>query len=155
MHTRKICAAAAALVIGALAFQAQAAPRDGDFKKALRLYRSGMYERAKDVFEDIGRNGDLLSEGYSALCAAKMQTEGFMEELDSYMLKYPESSLMPQIRFEKGLSLFDAGDYAAARREFSSFSKEDLRREQVAEYVFKRAYSDYALLDYPSARAMR
>ena len=152
MHTRKICAAAAALVIGALAFQAQAAPRDGDFKKALRLYRSGMYERAKDVFEDIGRNGDLLSEGYSALCAAKMQTEGFMEELDSYMLKYPESSLIPQIRFEKGLSLFDAGDYAAARREFSSFSKEDLRREQVAEYVFKRAYSDYALLDYPSAR---
>ena len=87
MHTRKICAAAAALVIGALAFQAQAAPRDGGFKKALRLYRSGMYERAKDVFEDIGRNGDLLSEGYSALCAAKMQTEGFMEELDSYMLK--------------------------------------------------------------------
>ncbi|MBR4134539.1 MAG: tetratricopeptide repeat protein, partial [Bacteroidales bacterium] len=152
MHTRKICAAAAALVIGALAFQAQAAPRDGDFKKALRLYRSGMYERAKDVFEDLGRSGDLLGEGYSALCAAKMQTEGFMDELDAYLLKYPESSLAPQIRFEKGLSLFDAGDYVAARREFASFTKEDLRREQVAEYVFKRAYSDYALLDYVNAR---
>ena len=40
-----------------------------------------------------------------------------------------------------------AGDYAAARREFASFAKEDLMHEQVAEYVFKRAYSDYALLD--------
>ena len=81
-----------------------------------------------------------------------MQTEGFMDELDAYLLKYPESTLAPQIRFEKGLSLFDAGDYAAARREFASFTKEDLRREQVAEYVFKRAYSDYALQKYPEAR---
>ena len=90
MHTRKLCAAAAALLIGALAFQAPAAPGNADYKKALKLYRSGMYERAKDIFEDLGRSGNLLGEGYSALCAAKMQTEGFMDELDSYLLKYPE-----------------------------------------------------------------
>ena len=152
MHTRKLCAAAAALLIGALAFQAQAAPGNADYKKALKLYRSGMYERAKDIFEDLGRSGNLLGEGYSALCAAKMQTEGFMDELDSYLLKYPESSLTSQVRFEKGLALFDAGDYTGARREFASFSKDDLMREQVAEYMFKRAYSDYALMNYPDAR---
>ena len=152
MHTRKLCAAAAALLVGVLAFQAQAGPGDGSYRKALRLYRNGMYGHAKDIFESIGRDGDLLSEGYSALCAARMQTAGFMEELDAYLLKYPESSLAPQVRFEKGRALFDAGDYAAARLEFASFTKEDLFSDQVAEYVFKRAYSDYALMDYPSAR---
>ena len=152
MHSKRFFAVAAVLCVWTMAFQAQAAPRDNDYRKAARLYRNGMYERAKDIFEDLGRRGDLLSEGYSALCAAKMQTAGFMEELDSYLLKYPESSLAPQVRFEKGLALFDAGDYAGARREFASFSKEDLYRDQVAEYVFKRAYSDYALQDYPAAR---
>ena len=152
MHKRKLCAALAALLVGAMAFQAQAGPRDKDYRKALKLYQNGMYESAKDIFETLGRSGDLLGEGYSALCAAKMQTAGFMEELDGYLLKYPESSLAPQVHFEKGLALFDAGDYAASRREFASFSKEDLSRDQVAEYVFKRAYSDYALQDYPSAR---
>ena len=152
MHKRNICAAAAALLIGALSFQAQAGPRDEDFRKALKLYQNGMYERAKDLFEDVGRQGDLLGEGYSALCAAKMQTAGFMEELDAYLLKYPESSLAPQIHFEKGLALFDEPDYVAARREFSSFAREDLSPDQAAEYMFKRAYCDYALLNYPDAR---
>lgn len=152
MHTRKILAAAAALLIGAMAFQAQAGPRDRDYRKALKLYQNGMYTHAKDIFESLGRDGDLLGEGYSALCAAKMQTLGFMDELDAYLLKYPESSLTPQIRFEKGLALFDAGDYVGARREFASFGTSDLSRSQVAEYVFKRAYSDYALNNYEAAR---
>ena len=152
MHSMRFYALAAALCIGALAFQAQAGPRDKDFRQATRLYQNGMYERAKDIFEELGRGGDILGEGYSALCAAKMQTAGFMDELDSYLLKYPESSLAPQIRLEKGLAFFDAGDYGSARREFASFSKDDLRRDQVAEYVFKRAYSDYALQRYPEAR---
>ena len=152
MHSKRFFAVAAALFVGILVLQAQAGPQDKDFKKAAKLYRNGMYERAKDIFEDLGRKGDLLGEGYSALCAAKMQTAGFMDELDSYLLKYPESSLAPQIHFEKGLAYFDAGDYVSSRREFSSFAKEDIRRDQVAEYVFKRAYSDYALQYYPEAR---
>ena len=152
MHSKRFFAVAVTLCVGILAFQAQAGPHDKDYRKAVRLYQNGMYERAKDIFEDLGRKGDLLGEGYSALCAAKMQTAGFMEELDTYLLKYPESSLSPQIHFEKGLAFFDAGDYVASRREFASFSKEDLSRDQVAEYVFKRAYSDYALQDYASAR---
>ena len=152
MHSKRFYAVAAALCICVMAFQAQAGPRDKDFRQAVRLYQNGMYERAKDIFEDLGRKGDLLGEGYSALCAAKMQTAGFMDELEAYLLKYPESSLAPQIHFEKGLAYFDAGDYGSSRREFASFAKEDLRREQVAEYVFKRAYSDYALQRYPEAR---
>ena len=152
MHSKRFFAIAAALCIGVLAFQAQAGPRDKDYRKAVRLYRNGMYERAKDIFEDLGRKGDILGEGYSALCASRMQTAGFMEELDSYLLKYPESVLAPQVHFEKGLAFFDAGDYSASRREFASISKDELSRDQVAEYVFKRAYSDYALQDYASAR---
>ena len=122
MHSKRFFAIAAALCIGVLAFQAQAGPRDKDYRKAVRLYRNGMYERAKDIFEDLGRKGDILGEGYSALCASRMQTAGFMEELDSYLLKYPESALAPQVHFEKGLAFFDAGDYAASRREFASIS---------------------------------
>ena len=62
MHMRKVCAAAAALLIGAMAFQAQAGPRDRDYRKALKLYQNGMYTHARDLFETVGRDGDYRGE---------------------------------------------------------------------------------------------
>lgn len=150
---KKFCAAFAAILISSGLFTAQAGPQDRDYKQAVKLYRSGMYESARNIFESLRGRGDALSEGYSALCAAKMKSEGYMQGLDSYLARYPESSLAPQVHLQKGLDLFDSGEYEAAGYELSLFSTDDVYKDQVAEFVYKRAYCDYALGDYSTARS--
>lgn len=150
---KKLCAAIAAISIGACFFTAEAGPQDRSYKQAVRLYRSGMYESARNIFESLKGQGDAVSEGYCALCAAKMKSEGYFQGLSSYLRKYPESSLAPQIHLAMGLDRFDAGDFEAARFELSLFSADDIYQDQVAEFVYKRAYCDYGLGDYDAARS--
>ena len=45
------------------------------YREAVNLYNNGMYERAANLLDKI--QGDPMSEGYSVLCAIKMQSEGF------------------------------------------------------------------------------
>ena len=125
--------------------------RQESYDNALSLYRNGMYERARSIFESL-ETPDALSEGYSLLCAIKMRSDGIMEMIRSYEKKYPESSLFAQVHYLNGLNLFDDGDYRAAWQEFRRFRQEHLYKEQIQEYVFKTAYCDFALDDYDSAR---
>ena len=151
MISKRMCAAFAAILIGSWTFSVQAGPQNKEYKQALRLYQNGMYERARDIFDSLKDQGDAVSAGYSALCSAKMKTAGYEQALESYLEKYPESFLAPQVHFQRGLDLFENEDYFAAKRELSQFSTDDLFKSQVAEYVFKRAYCDYGLGDYDNA----
>ena len=151
MTTKRLCAAVAAILIGSSLSALHAVPQDRSFKQAMRLYENGMYERARDLFESF--EGDVISEGYAALCSAKLKTDGYEKTLDSYLEKYPESSLATQIHFQRGLDLFDKEEYAEAKRELSQFSKDDVYKSQVAEFIFKRAYCDYSLGEYDAARS--
>jgi len=125
--------------------------RQDSYDQALSLYRNGMYERARSIFESID-SPDALSEGYALLCALKMRSEGVEDMIPAYEALYPESSLFAQIHYQNALNLFDDGDYRAARREFGLFRREHLYKEQIQEYVFKSAYCDFGLDDYDSAR---
>lgn len=151
MTRKRLCAAFAAILIGSLTLTVQAGPQNKEYKQALKLYQNGMYARARDIFDSLKEKGDVISEGYSALCSAKMKTVGYEQALESYLEKYPESSLAAQIHFQRGLDLFENEDYFAAKRELSQFSTDDIFKTQVAEYVFKRAYCDYGLGDYENA----
>ena len=144
--------AAAALLTGPFTASLTAGPQDKDYKQAVRLYENGMYERARDIFESLKDKGDALSEGYAVLCSAKLKTKGYEEAIDAYLAKFPESALAPQVHFQKGLDYFDRTDYMSAREEFSQFSKDDVLKSQIAEYIFKRAYCDFGLGDYDAAR---
>ncbi len=130
-----------------------AGPQDKDYKQAVRLYENGLYERARDIFVSLKDRGDAISEGYVALCSAKLKSSGYEKALTEYLENYPESSLAPQIHYQLGLDLFDREQYAEAKYELSQFSKDDIFKTQVAEYIFKRAYCDYALGDYDPARS--
>ena len=141
-----------AVILLSVGYTASAGPMDKDYRQAVRLYRSGMYESARDIFESLGDRKDALSEGYSALCAAKMRVEGYGDILREYLEEYPESSLAAQIHYCLGLDAFDRQEYEVSRNEFAQFSTDDLYKSQVAEFVYKRAYSDYGLGDYDSAR---
>ena len=151
MKVYRLCSVLAASVI-CLSASAGAAP-DGvrDFNQALRLYNNGMYDSARIIFESLEKK-DALSEGYAALCAAKLKSEGYRDILDQYTGKYPESVLYPQIHLVLGYDAFDKGEYLEALNEFLNISKKDLYRSQRTEFAYKMAYCDYSLENYDSAR---
>lgn len=152
MTNKRFLAAFVAIIIGAGTYPLHAGPRNAEYKQALELYQNGMYERARDIFDSLKDQGDAVSEGYSVLCSAKLKSDGYEQAMDSYLAKYPESSLAAQIHLQHGFDFFDRGDYESARSELSKFSKDDIFKSQLAEYVFKRAYCDYGLGCYESAR---
>jgi tetratricopeptide (TPR) repeat protein len=60
--------------------------------------------------------------------------------MNRFMAENPHSPLISQIRYAHALNLFDAGDYAAAAKEFAAVKVKRLYRGQRAEYTFRKAY---------------
>ena len=107
------------------------------------LYGHGMYAKAREIFSAY--ESDPVAAGYSVLCDIKMQTPGYEGRLEEYIRKYPYSGLVPQMRFAHAINLFDKPDYPAASTEFAAVRQSGLYRSQIAEYTFKKAYSDFEI----------
>ena len=123
-----------------------------DFRHAVGLFDRGMYDRALAIFSELsGKYQDRQAEGYAVLCSAKLRSAGYGNMVERYVTEHPGSWLVPQIRYQHALNLFDADDYAGALEEFGHLSRYGLYKEQVPEFLFKRAYCDFSLGDYDRA----
>ena len=149
MSVKTLVTALLSVTIFATGLLAQPAGRSRSFREALRLYDSGMYDQARDLFSEM--SGDPLCDGYAVLCALKMRSADYPEQLSAYRLKYPSSSLSSTLHFENGRIQFDDGKYQQAATEFSFVSSDNLSEKELAEYVFKCGYSAFALGRYAEA----
>ena len=123
-----------------------------DFRQALLLFDRGMYDMARTIFESVAEaTGNYMAEGYSVFCSVNLQSEGYVTLLREYEKKYPYSGLIPQMRYQYGLNLFDKDEYQAALDEFEVVSRHRLHRSQEAEFLFKKAYCDFSLGNYDRA----
>ncbi len=112
----------------------------GQMKYAKDLYEHGMYVKAREVFSSF--DNDPVAKGYALLCDIKMKSVGYETKLMKYVESYPYSGLVPQIRYAHALNLFDAQDYSESAAEFSYIDEKGLYKDQIAEYTFKKAYSE-------------
>lgn len=113
-----------------------------EFRRAEELYSHGMFERAGTLFSEIAsQTGDVLAKGYETLCSVRLQENGYETKVSDYIGSYPYSKLVPQIRFYNGLNMFDLEDYKGAAEEFDQILEKELSKDQVAEFMFKHAYS--------------
>lgn len=149
MRVKTLLAALFAVFMTA-SYTASAAPsRAGDYRKAVKLYRNGMYERARSIFETI--SDDPLSEAYVVLCAVKMQSDDYLELMEEYHESFPSSTMTSRIRLENARLLFDQGRYADAAMEFAEVDSAALPDSDLQEYMFKCGYCQFALGNYPEA----
>lgn len=157
MIKRDICKAllvASIISISPLSAGAQGTPMQDskDYKKALTLFERGMYDRSRAMFESLPNSSeDVLASGYSVLCSSVMQSEGYEHLISAYKDKFPGSTLINRINLQHALNLFEAGDYAASAAKFAEVSEAQLESSQVTQFLFKKAYSDFALGKYDSA----
>ncbi len=120
------------------------------YRQAVELYKNGMYDRARSLFEK--NQGDPLSEGYIVLCALKTQSSDAASLVDLYGLKYPDSVLGGLVHFEYARILFDQGSYGEAYLEFKKVNANELSPYELSEYMYKCSYCSFSLGRYDEAR---
>ena len=145
MKKRIFLAVTAALIMTAASAQTP------EYRRALDLYGHGMYAEAARILEGIPGSE---AEGYAALCALEMKTEGYEQKAEAFLDRWPESLLVPQVNFRWGLDLFDRGSYEEASYRFGCVSQTELFRDQVPEYAYKKAYSAFGTGDISLARML-
>lgn len=120
------------------------------YRQALELYESGMYERAMELFAGLPDNA--LTDGYELLCAMKMDAADSEDLLYSYENRYRRSSLSDRINYEYASNLFDAQVYGEAMDRMGRIRESSLYSDQKKPYVFMQGYCNYALGRYEQAR---
>ena len=145
MKKRLFLAVTAALIMTAAWAQSP------EYRRALDLFGHGMYAEAARILEGIPGSE---AEGYAALCALEMKTEGYAEKAEAFLDRWPESPLVPQVNFRLGLDSFDRGAYEDASYRFDCISSSELFGEQVPEYAYKKAYSAFGTGNLSIARML-
>ena len=112
------------------------------FREAMTLYENGIYARARQLFSSIS-DSDGVAQGYAVLCGVLMDSEDYRPEMEKYIADWPYSGLVPQLRYRHALNLFDKSEYREAAYQFSLVPPEVAGRSGQAEFIFKKAYSDF------------
>lgn len=141
---KQLLSALAALGITILAYGG------GDnLKKAERLYKAGMYTEAAVLLES--EKGDE-AEAYKALCALAQGTDAALARAESFMGKFPESLLLPQVRFRTANYLFGKEKYEDALKHYFRISASSLSEDEQTEFLYKKGYSALKSSDLERAR---
>ncbi|MCR5243982.1 MAG: tetratricopeptide repeat protein [Bacteroidales bacterium] len=146
---RMMAALAVSLIASQALIPSEASAQDDDYRYALELYGKGQYTHSRTVFENLPENP--VNSGYALLCAIRLKTADYPRLLKEYTQKYNYSGLMPEIRFRHGLNLFDAGQYAEAASMFLAVDESGIAGDDLAELVFKKAFSLYECRRYDAA----
>ena len=120
-----------------------------NLKKAERLYKAGMYTEAAVLLES--EKGDE-AEAYKALCALAQGTDAALVRAESFMGRFPESLLLPQVRFRTANYLFGKEKYEDALKHYFRISASSLSEDEQTEFLYKKGYSALKSSDLERAR---
>ena len=144
MNIRRTAVALAAFIISTSGFNASADSADKRFRDALALYEKGMYSEARNIFDTID---DVQAEGYSVLCSVNLQEIGYENRMNAYLADSPYTGLLPKLYWQHAMNLFDAGEYEDARYFLSEIPEKKVGKRNMAEYLYKSAYSSFQMGD--------
>ena len=146
---KKLMTFAALLLTSAIA--SGSVSGDG-YRKALRLYEDGMVVRSRSLFDAYAKESEAADPvGWSILCDVQMDSEGYEDRMDAFLMNSPHSIMVPQIRYAHAVNLFSKQEYKAASDEFARIERKSLHKDQIDEFLFRDAYCDLELDRYQAA----
>ena len=122
-----------------------------DWGQVKNLYQAGMYS---ETLRLVQGNGTPMAEGYRALCALKLKTAHSHDIAKAFIARYHENLLVPQVRYQLGLDLFDQERYEEALQQFNQVSLKDIQETQRAEYTYKLGYCAFAQGEWDRAKGL-
>lgn len=144
-------AALAVMILSSVAAYAQEVTDNTSMREAMLLFDRGLYSRSSFDFGQI-RDRHSCPEGYSILSDAKARVPGYDMRMHDYIMRNPQSAIIPQLRWQHALNLFDAHDYKRAGDILENLTLKQLYRGQRTEYLFRKAYCDLENRDLESAK---
>ena len=122
-----------------------------DFGQVKNLYQAGMYS---ETLRLVQGNNTPMAEGYRALCALKLKTAHSHDIAKAFIARYHENLLVPQVRYQLGLDLFDQERYEEALQQFNQVSLKDIQETQRPEYTYKLGYCAFAQGEWDRAKGL-
>ena len=122
-----------------------------DWGQVKNLYQAGMYS---ETLRLVQGNNTPMAEGYRALCALKLKTAHSHDIAKAFIARYHENLLVPQVRYQLGLDLFDQERYEEALQQFNQVSLKDIQETQRAEYTYKLGYCAFAQGEWDRAKGL-
>lgn len=132
---------------------------DADFRKGLDLFEKQKYEAAQVVFDEYVRTHPdkknlyaVDAEYYSAICALELFHKDAEWRLNKFIEHHPESQKIPGACFQLARYYFRKKEYRNVLVWMEKVDFYNLRKEETAEFYFKRGYSHYMLEHVDSAK---
>jgi len=123
------------------------ADEDLNYKKGIELFEKEKYSEAQYYFnEAVKYYGDehtdakADAEYYMALCAIELFNDDAEYRMEQFIAHYPESPSTRMAYFEMGKYKYRNKKYDRALYFFNKVWKQNLSKNQLAEYYFKRGY---------------
>jgi tetratricopeptide (TPR) repeat protein len=119
-----------------------------EFNTAVELFQKEKYGAAQQYFKYVYENTteqqqDLHSHSYfyMGVCAACLLNEDAAFLLKDFIRHYPAHSLVPEAYFYAGRYYFDKQQYKKVIECFELLDARHVKKEDVAEYKFKKGYA--------------
>ncbi len=145
---KRFIAAFAAFAIGLAVSLGASAQGHDTYTRALDLYNNGMYSEAMALFKTVDGSS---AEAYAVICALRLGADGCVQASEEFLEKWPESALVPQVRFQRAVKFFGDEMFESSMEEFRLIGQNEVAPSQAAEYAFKKGYSAFATGDLFSA----
>lgn len=132
--------------------------RNTDFRNALDLYEKEKFYAAQEYFEkaihqiqDVHSEVRIDAEYFRALCAIELFHDNAAVLLRNFIEDHPESPHITSAYFNLAKFQFRKRRYEDVLIYLSAIDPLDLKKEEQAEYYFKKGYAHFQLEEYESA----
>ncbi len=130
-----------------------------EYNHAVDLYQNQDYDAAQNLFKKIRNQFDNGSElkarcyYYGAFCAIKLGQKDGDQLMKDFFEKYPTSTKRNNAYLEVGDFYFVNGRYSYALKWFSKIEPSSLNDFNSEDFVFKNAYSLFAVGSYSKSKS--
>jgi TolA-binding protein len=134
---------------------------DYNYRTGVELYNKQKYAQAQQYFERVvdyygNELTDIKADAqyYMALCALELFNDDAEFRIGNFIEQYPESPRTRVAYFEMGRYQYRVGKFDRAVEFFEKVWKQNLTKEQLEEYYFKKGYAYFKLEQNEKAAKM-
>lgn len=118
-------------------------PHSKELREVLRLQDHGMHNHASHRLNSVyEKYADSDPRGYAIMSDIISNRTDYKTSMDEYLQDNPHTVLAGQMLYRHALNLFDVQDYKSAGEMLDSVAASQIRRSQLDEYLFKKAYCE-------------
>ena len=132
-----------------------------EFNQAMELFQKEKYGSAQQYFKYVYENTpekqqDIKSNSYfyMGVCAANLYNNDAIFLLKDFIRQYPVHAFVPEANYYLGKFFFYKKQYKKALEHYELIDERQIKKEDMAEYRFKKGYSYFCTGELDKAKVL-